>query len=118
MGATMTTAARAHMLGNGTTRVPPLLCSPILALTLATLFWAASFVVGRALRDNIDPVALTFFRWLISLLVFAPFVWREIASHLHVVLREWRAELGLGTRIGLFHPRLRPSSTRRPPLPY
>jgi drug/metabolite transporter (DMT)-like permease len=105
MGATMTAAARAHMLGNGTTRVPPLLCSPILALTLATLFWAGSFVVGRALRDNIDPVGLTFFRWLISLLVFAPFVWREIASHLHVVLREWRLIVGLGaTGIGLFHP--------------
>jgi len=104
MGGTMTAAARVHMLANGTTRMPPL-CSPILALTMATLFWAGSFVGGRALRDSIDPVVLTFFRWLISLLVFAPFVWREIASHFHVVLREWRLIVGLGaTGIGLFHP--------------
>jgi drug/metabolite transporter (DMT)-like permease len=101
----MTAAAHAQVLGNGTTRVPSLLRSPILALTLAALFWAGSFVVGRALRDNVDPVALTFFRWLISLLVFAPFVWREIASHARVVLREWRLIVGLGaTGIALFHP--------------
>jgi drug/metabolite transporter (DMT)-like permease len=101
----MTAAAHAQVLGNGTTRVPSLLRSPILALTLAAFFWAGSFVVGRALRHDIDPVALTFFRWLISLLVFAPFVWREIASHAHVVLREWRLIVGLGaTGIALFHP--------------
>ena len=89
----------------GTTRVPSLLRSPILALTLAAFFWAGSFVVGRALRDDIDPVALTFFRWLISLLVFAPFVRREIVSHADVVLREWRLIMGLGaTGIALFHP--------------
>jgi drug/metabolite transporter (DMT)-like permease len=101
----MTTAAHTQVLGNGATRVPSLLRSPILALTLAALFWAGSFVVGRALRDDVDPVALTFFRWLISLLVFAPFVWRDITSHAHVVLREWRLIVGLGaTGIALFHP--------------
>jgi len=104
-GCHMITAARTHMLGYGTIRVSSLLRSPILALTLAALFWAGSFVVGRALRDDIDPVALTFFRWLISLVVFAPFVRREIASHAHVVLREWRLIVGLGaTGIALFHP--------------
>lgn len=101
----MTAAARTQVFGNGTTRVPSLLRSPILALALAALFWAGSFVVGRALRNDVDPVALTFFRWLISLLVFAPFVWREIASHAHVVRREWRLIVGLGaTGIALFHP--------------
>ena len=105
MDVIMTTAAHAHMLGNGATRVPALLRSPVLALTLAALFWAGSFVVGRALRNDIDPVVLTFLRWLISLLVFAPFVWREISSHAHVVLREWRLIVGLGaTGIALFHP--------------
>lgn len=79
--------------------------SPIVALSLAALFWAGSFVVGRALRDEIDPVTLTFFRWLISLFVFAPILWREFADNFHVVLREWRLILGLGaTGIALFHP--------------
>jgi drug/metabolite transporter (DMT)-like permease len=101
----MTATAHAQVFGIDTTRVPSLLRSPILALTLAAFFWAGSFVVGRALRDDIDPVALTFFRWLISLLVFAPFVWREIISHADAVLREWRLIVGLGaTGIALFHP--------------
>jgi drug/metabolite transporter (DMT)-like permease len=101
----MIAAAPAQVLSNGTTRVPSLLRSPILALSLAAFFWAGSFVVGRALRNDVDPVALTFFRWLISLLVFAPFVWREIASHARVLLREWRLIVALGaTGIALFHP--------------
>ena len=101
----MTATAHAQVFGIGTAREPSLLRSPILALTLAAFFWAGSFVVGRALRDDIDPVALTFFRWLISLLVFAPFVWREIASHARIALREWRLIVGLGaTGIALFHP--------------
>jgi drug/metabolite transporter (DMT)-like permease len=101
----MTIAARAHTLSNGTIGMPLLLRSPTLALTLAALFWAGSFIVGRALRDDIDPVVLTFFRWLISLFVFAPFVWREIDSHAQAVLREWRLIVGLGaTGIALFHP--------------
>ena len=101
----MTATAHTQTLGNSTSRAPALLRSPVLALTLGALFWAGSFVVGRALRDDIDPAALTFFRWLISLLVFAPFVWREIASRAQVMLREWRLIMGLGaTGIALFHP--------------
>jgi drug/metabolite transporter (DMT)-like permease len=101
----MTTTAPAQIIGNDTTSISAVLRSPIMALTLAALFWAGSFVVGRALRQDIDPVALTFFRWLISLLIFAPFVWHEIACHAHVALREWRLIVGLGaTGIALFHP--------------
>ena len=79
--------------------------SPVLALTLAALFWAGSFVVGRALRADIDPVVLTFLRWLIALIVLAPFVWREACGALPVVLRQWRLLAALGaTGIALFHP--------------
>ena len=103
MDVTMTIDVRANSSGRGTARLATLLRSPILALSLAALFWSGSFVVARALRDDVDPVVLTFFRWLISLLVFAPFVWREFASNLHVVLREWRLIVGLGvTGIALF----------------
>jgi drug/metabolite transporter (DMT)-like permease len=44
---------------------------PYLLLTLAVLFWSGNFIVGRAVRANIPPVALAFWRWTgASLLVF------------------------------------------------
>jgi drug/metabolite transporter (DMT)-like permease len=103
----MTTATRINASGNGngTTAVPASLRPSILALTLATLFWAGSFVIGRALRDDIDPVVLTFLRWLLSLAMFAPFVRRELARSMPAIRREWRLIVGLGTTgIALFHP--------------
>jgi drug/metabolite transporter (DMT)-like permease len=105
MEVTMTISARANASAIGVGYLGAALRSPILALSLAALFWAGSFVVGRALRDDINPVVLTFSRWLISLLVFAPFVWRELTRNLQVALREWRLIVGLGaTGIALFHP--------------
>ncbi len=42
-------------------------------LALATLFWAGNWVLGRALRDTFEPNALNFWRWLIAVIVLAPF---------------------------------------------
>ena len=44
-----------------------------LLLALANLFWSGNWIIGRALRDDIDPVTLNFWRWLIAALVLAPF---------------------------------------------
>jgi len=78
--------------------------SPIIALTLAALFWSGNFIAGRALRDHIDPVTLNFSRWLIALILLAPFVWRDMLTSVAVVRREWRLILGLGaTGIASFH---------------
>ncbi len=44
---------------------------PYLLLTLAVFFWSGNFIVGRAVRADMPPVALAFWRWaLASLLVF------------------------------------------------
>lgn len=37
---------------------------PYLLLTLAVLFWAGNFILGRAFHAEIPPVALAFWRWL------------------------------------------------------
>ncbi len=101
----MTAAAHSPTSGGKGTGLGAAMRSPTLALTLAALFWAGSFVVGRALREDIDPVVLTFLRWLVSLAVFVPFVWREVPRALPIVLREWRLLAALGaTGIALFHP--------------
>ena len=56
---------------------------------LATLIWAASTVVNRLSVGVIDPAAISFYRWLIALLVLSPAllprVWRlrrQIRPHL------------------------------------
>lgn len=96
----MTTAARA-----GAPAAWSLSRSPALALMLAALFWSASFVVARAVRDDIDPVLVTFVRWLLALLIFAPFVWRDVRCSLPAIRREWRLITALGlTGLALFHP--------------
>jgi len=41
-------------------------------LVLANLLWSGNWVIGRAVRDSFDPVALNFWRWLVAALVMAP----------------------------------------------
>jgi drug/metabolite transporter (DMT)-like permease len=60
-------------------------------LALASLFWAGNWVIGRALRDAFDPIALNFWRWLVAALVLAPFalpqlIGRRDAIRRHAVL--------------------------------
>ncbi|MFD2233663.1 DMT family transporter [Phaeospirillum tilakii] len=43
------------------------------ALLLPPLLWAGNFIVGRAVRGEIDPMMLSFGRWVIALLCLLPF---------------------------------------------
>ena len=58
-----------------------------LLLALATLFWAGNWVLGRALRDVFEPVALNFWRWLIAVLVLVPFALPRLRGHLATIRR-------------------------------
>ena len=101
----MTIAVRAHISGAGAPGLGTVLRSPVLALTLAALFWAGNFVVARAVRDDIDPVLVTFVRWFLALLIFMPFVWHDVRRSLPAIRREWRLVAALGfTGLALFHP--------------
>ena len=46
---------------------------PYALLALANLFWAGNWVIGRALRESFAPFTLSFLRWLVAVLVLAPF---------------------------------------------
>ncbi|MCM2476345.1 DMT family transporter [Rhizobium sp. CG5] len=54
---------------------------PWLLLPLPPLFWAGNLVLGRALANSYPPVSLAVGRWLVALVVLAPFVlvsaWRQ-----------------------------------------
>ncbi|RIK17558.1 MAG: EamA family transporter [Acidobacteria bacterium] len=69
---------------------------PVLLLALATLFWAGNFTVGEHAVRTVDPLSLTWLRWVLAalpLLVVAHLVerpdWRGVA-------RRWPALLALG----------------------
>ncbi|MEV6003632.1 DMT family transporter [Streptomyces griseomycini] len=60
---------------------------------LATALWSGSFVTSRALGDSVPPVQHAFWRWVVALVVVAPFgarrAWRRralIRRHLRFVL--------------------------------
>lgn len=75
-----------------------------LILMLPPLMWAGNFVVGRAIRDDISPITLSFGRWIIALIFLLPFSWRAIK---HDLPRYWEnrwALLGVSvTGITLFN---------------
>ncbi len=58
-----------------------------LLLALANLFWAGNWVIGRGLRELIDPVTLNFWRWLLAALVLAPFAWHSLVAQAAVIRR-------------------------------
>lgn len=60
-------------------------------LVLSNLLWSGNWVIGRAVRDAFDPIALNFWRWLVAALVMAPFGMREALAHRAVI----RQHLGL-----------------------
>jgi drug/metabolite transporter (DMT)-like permease len=62
--------------------------APWLLLSAASLFWALNLVIGRGMRGEIPPVAMSFWRWTIAFAIILPFtaggLWRErqtIAKH-------------------------------------
>jgi drug/metabolite transporter (DMT)-like permease len=47
--------------------------STLVLLLLPPLFWAGNAVVGRALVGRFPPLALSFARWALALVLLAPF---------------------------------------------
>jgi len=56
-------------------------------LAAANLMWSGNWVLGRALREAFDPVALNFWRWLVALLVLLPLGLGEMLRHRAVIRR-------------------------------
>ena len=78
--------------------------SPYAALILAALFWSGNFIVGRALKGEVPPVALNFWRWVAALAVLLPLSLGEMRRHRLLVTSHWTLFSGLGlTGIAAFH---------------
>ncbi|WP_269531074.1 DMT family transporter [Chitinimonas sp. BJYL2] len=73
--------------------------SPSLAyllLTLTSLFWSGNFVVARATHAAIPPMALSFGRWLIALMILLPFALRPMWRDRALLRAQWQRVALLG----------------------
>lgn len=68
---------------------------PYVLLVLANLFWAGNWVTGRAMRESFGPVAFNFWRWLIAVVVLAPFVLPKVWRLWPDIRRHWKILAGL-----------------------
>jgi drug/metabolite transporter (DMT)-like permease len=64
--------------------------SPYLLLTLANLFWAGNWIVGRGIRGDIPPLALSFWRWIIALVFILPLAWPHLRRDWPQLAPNWR----------------------------
>ncbi|MGL1932957.1 MAG: DMT family transporter [Desulfotalea sp.] len=46
-----------------------ILDNPACLLILAVAFWSGNFVLGRAVRNDIEPINLAFWRWIVAALI-------------------------------------------------
>ena len=69
---------------------------PYLLLTLTTLFWSGNMVVGRAIRADVPPLALAFWRWTIALLLTLPLALPHLRRQWPQLKRGWRPVVALG----------------------
>ncbi|MGD9665197.1 MAG: DMT family transporter [Novosphingobium sp.] len=69
---------------------------PYALLVLTMLFWAGNSIVGRAMRDDIPPLTLTWIRWVGSATVLMPFALRQAWAERAEIRKGWPALLLLG----------------------
>jgi len=69
---------------------------PYLLLTLTTLFWSGNMVVGRAIRVDVPPLTLAFWRWAIAFALTLPFALPHLRAQWPLLKRGWPAVVLLG----------------------
>lgn len=69
---------------------------PYACLLVTMLCWAGNWVVGRAIRGDMPPIALNFWRWTVAAALLAPFAVPRLKGKSPVIRRHWRVLLGLG----------------------
>ena len=56
-----------------------------LLLALAVLFWSINFILARALRAQIPPIALAFWRWFIATIILSGFATKQLVKDIIIV---------------------------------
>lgn len=74
-----------------------------LLLILTALFWSGNWVVGRWIRNDVPPIALSFWRWVIAFLCLLPWAWPHMRSQWRETIRNWKILALLGLFGGACH---------------
>lgn len=77
-------------------RFPKFLRHPYLLLTLTALFWSGNVVLGRAVRADVPPLALAFWRWVVSLMLTLPLALPHLRRQWPLLRRAWKPVVALG----------------------
>lgn len=77
-------------------RFPKFLRHPYLLLTLTALFWSGNVVLGRAIRADVPPLALAFWRWVVSLMLTLPLALPHLRRQWPLLRRAWKPVVALG----------------------
>ena len=64
--------------------------NPYLLLVLASLFWAGNMVMGRGLRDDLPPVALAFWRWVVAFACVLPLALPHLKAQWPMLRAAWK----------------------------
>ncbi|WP_150301309.1 DMT family transporter [Pseudomonas profundi] len=76
----------------------------ICGLVLCALAWAGNALIARAVVGVVPPIALSFLRWVLALVLLLPFTWRSIWQYRSVImLHRWRLMLLSLLGVALFN---------------
>ena len=65
-------------------------------LTFTAIFWAGNSIVARGARDIVPPMALSFWRWALALLILLPFAWPYLRRDAAELKGSWRILVAFG----------------------
>lgn len=60
---------------------------PYILLILTTLFWSGNFVISRGMNAEIPPFALSFWRWVVALIILSFFALRHLINQRELALK-------------------------------
>lgn len=66
---------------------------PYLLLILAPLFWSGNFVLGRAVRADVPPIGLAFWRWCGGSILVLSFAWPYLKRDWRLIWQHWKIVL-------------------------
>ena len=72
-------------------------------LLLTVLFWSGNWVVGRAIRGDVPPIALSFWRWMVAFICLLPWAWHPVRAQWRDLARHWGILALLGLCGGACH---------------